>query len=735
MTLQELQSLLDDYTRKGSNIVSKVPIIGGMSRLQRYPQEIGRVLSSSAGLGIADLLGIDNEGTRKLRKDIQKPMYMSEEEWNRSLGTDNLGTQLLESVSVGAEVPKAAFLFGKSPLGKVDKGVSNLLGGESATGFGKVFPWLGGKAAAGGSMGLLSGVSTMPVERPRDIPGYLGKSSAIGAGTNIAIGGIQEALKGLRGLGTRTSARAKGMAQKGDTTAQMGKRLEGAKGQEGTAATAQGQIDKGVQKANELTGKKIEALNKAKVSDLNSLKNSIKESFKKSVAQKIGKTKLMRDPLYNDILNKIDSAQSLQELDDIAVEAGNQVRTIGGAYNPEGSLEKQLYDTSRGTIVEALKGVSKNYDAAKSALSDVLSRINSKEMISKAFLENKGMGAPLVVAGSEVPIPRSLWSLLGSTVGGIEQGLGKLGESDLARRLGTMGITEVASEIGQGNKEVAQTLETKQEQPQETPGNVPPGLLLGSQLEQQFGVQASPQGFGGGLSGTQPMGPLGAQAEAEPQRVFDMERFSNDVMQAMLAGQISPAQAEYSMQLAQNMAGGQSIADQIAQVAQTDPKAAQQLLAQAVISGQIDRNVASTYADLMGMGGQEKLSTGALNARSAWEDLQQIDEQLEGGQKPVGWKSILPKEGGDPELQALDNAVRNITDTIARTRTGAAMNIKEEELYKDFAPTVWDTEESRINKIERLERLFRLVMENEGVDVDALNGGSLNGSIADQYQY
>jgi hypothetical protein len=704
---------LQEEINKGINIFSKIPYIGGLSRLQRYPTELVRVLGSGAQIGIADLLGISNDYTRNLGESMSKPMWISQDEWDRSLGAEDMGRAALDATSVGAEVLN--FIPG---LGALDDATKAAVAAKTG---GKFLPWLTGKAVAGIPMGASEGLQTMSmVEDYEDIPGHLAKSTAYGPLFNIAAGAVQEGAKGLQRIGQRGQTKSLGLGTKGTTTDEMIETLEDAKKTEGLGANVQRQLDKGAQKADEFTQKKLGAL-RTMQEPIERARSQAVTAFEDAIDSQLNPKQLRSQPLYDDILQKLGNANTPQELDDIAVAAGNEVRTMGGQYNPEGTDTKKILDSARKGVVKTLGEVSDDYSAAKKGLHQVLGRIKGKEMINEAYKANKAISSPLTFQAEIPGVPRGVFSTAGNIVGGIESGIGKLLGSDATQNLLARGGTELAARMGAG-----QTLQ-EQVTPQDLPAVQEPtgqGAPSGM-IDQGMGGAPGQAGFGGpsggGIIETALM-ERGLVPQKQQQQGIDMEKVSMDLMQAVLAGQISPTQAQYAMQTLQSQYGGPDITGQINQLAQSNPEQAQALLGEAVLSGQIDPTVAKTYSGLLGFGDGSAggYSQDVLNAQLAYQDLQEIKDILEGGEKGVPWQSILPKEGGYAPAQVLDNSVRNITDTIARTRTGAAMNLKEEELYKDFAPTVWDTEESRKDKLERLERLFLLVMENEGYDASEL---------------
>ena len=111
------------------------------------------------------------------------------------------------------------------------------------------------------------------------------------------------------------------------------------------------------------------------------------------------------------------------------------------------------------------------------------------------------------------------------------------------------------------------------------------------------------------------------------------------------------------------------------------------------------------------------------NADSAQASLQTLRETLgDDGSGRVPWESVLPWEGGTERAQVYRNAAVNIIDLIARSRTGAAINLSEQQMYDKFIPGVMDTEASRKNKLETLERLLRTVEAEQFADNNQYSG-------------
>ena len=728
---------MEDWYQKLNTGLSKVPIIGGMSRLYRYPAEIGRVLAQSGMLGAGNLLGMD---TANLSNQMGKPLYMSDKEWGRTFGAKDNLTPLLESASAGTEILNFA------PFGAIDDIARGYLGFKQGAGFAKnVLPWLGGKVAMGAPLGLIEGLQTMPSDRPKDIPKHLKSSTLLGTGFTVGLGALGEGLKGLKKLGQRTSARGKGLIQKGDTTQDMANRLKAAKGEEGLALTAQGQLDKAANKIDEWAQKKISALDDISPKKVASMKKNILSDFESLIDKSLKSGQIRNSPIYQDILKRLETATTPQELDDIAILARNGMKSASGNYPDVAStVAKDTYNKVADSIVGVLKNNSGKYKVAKETLSDILSRVQAKEFLNKTFLENKGIGAPLVVSGSETPIPRAIWSTIQSVTGGAEQLLGKIAGSPMVQRLGASAATETVDKI-KGNALSAQPL--GQPQPSAMPSNLAAGqteggIPQGQGLAQQPMVSSMAQSANPALADLQRnfgspeqfMG--GGMQEQQEGGQFDMQKLQMDLLQAVMSGQISPTQADYLMQSMQSAMGGQSITDQISELAQTDPQQAQQLLGQGVLSGQIDPTTAKTYASLLGLGGADASSGDFINAQSGLNAINQIESIIKSEGKVPFTQGMPFASFGNTEAEDYSGARNEAKDILTRTRTGAALNMSEEEFYDRYIPGIWDSEGSTQTKINRLKGLYSaLVIEAKGgSDREIMEALSIQTSSSDLFQ-
>lgn len=96
------------------------------------------------------------------------------------------------------------------------------------------------------------------------------------------------------------------------------------------------------------------------------------------------------------------------------------------------------------------------------------------------------------------------------------------------------------------------------------------------------------------------------------------------------------------------------------------------------------------------------------SAQSGLRSLDTIKQLLPKDPKGnIRFFAKLPFGGLRPDAQTYQNASRNISDVLARLRTGAQINREEEALYKKFVPGPLDTSESSAQKIATLEFIFK----------------------------
>ena len=424
-------------------------------------------------------------------------------------------------------------------------------------------------------------------------------------------------------------------------------------------------------------------------------------------------------------------------------------RTLSG--NVKSNNDSAVYQTFAASLKDALRGKSPvsgkiaqkipaigNFDESVSSLDKLFGfQDEFSKSITRASAKSGKASIPFpgMLGGPRIPVSKIGQGLMraNSTRANVaEKGLSSGPASQFLGNIASMGGARFADAISP-----ALGVPSQLDQGSGLQGQTPEGLGQGGATQQE--VSQGDSFDLGSLPGWGSLDTLGQSAsQSGPQQTqqYDMQRLQQDLMGAVLAGQISPTEAQYVLQSMQGLGGGSSITAQINQLAQTDPQQASALLGQAVLSGQIDPTTAKAYTDLLGLDqNSSEMSARSENAMVAYGDLQSIKKLLANGANAVPLATILPANGLSPTAQTYENAVRNITDVIARSRTGAAMNLKEEELYRQFAPRVTDTRASREDKLARLEKMFRLVMEGDGIDVDALQTPSETPSIVQDYNY
>jgi len=95
------------------------------------------------------------------------------------------------------------------------------------------------------------------------------------------------------------------------------------------------------------------------------------------------------------------------------------------------------------------------------------------------------------------------------------------------------------------------------------------------------------------------------------------------------------------------------------------------------------------------------------NAQSGLRSLDKIESLYgEPGKGSTLAKSRLPFGLGNPKAQQYNSARKEITDIIARLRTGAVINEQEEKLYRTYVPGPSDSDENARWKMDQLRQFF-----------------------------
>lgn len=107
------------------------------------------------------------------------------------------------------------------------------------------------------------------------------------------------------------------------------------------------------------------------------------------------------------------------------------------------------------------------------------------------------------------------------------------------------------------------------------------------------------------------------------------------------------------------------------------------------------------------------LSAEALKVKTAAESglisTRKISDMV-GNNLLTGATSVLSKTPfglGNKNSQLFQNNAREISDVLARLRTGAAISQSEEKLYKKYIPNAFESQESQQDKLNKLNYIFQ----------------------------
>lgn len=157
-------------------------------------------------------------------------------------------------------------------------------------------------------------------------------------------------------------------------------------------------------------------------------------------------------------------------------------------------------------------------------------------------------------------------------------------------------------------------------------------------------------------------------------------------------------------------------------------------------------NTAKTYADIAKTrvetdqlkGGTKPLPAESAktvaNVQTGRDSINDIKGILKGASEErfnaIAGTSNLPNIMQGTEVQKFDLARKNLKDTLARMRTGAAINESEEKLYTGFIPRVGDSKETREYKLEQFNKLFNRIESGiTGKSIDKIDTGAKAASI------
>jgi len=451
-----------------------------------------------------------------------------------------------------------------------------------------------------------------------------------------------------------------------------------------------------------------------------------------------------RSPKVKEIFNRLDDGFDSPE-DAMAVIQHWEELGRKASGDPKTGILGDLYTVAAGVAKETFTSVSDQFDMAVQNLDNLFGL--EKLPVGKAAEKTAKKGLnPLGRFSSGLKIGISPFAeRYAKMTSGLaklnEQGLGGEGFKNATSRLVQMlGVPAgVAMTPRQTNSQLStsaseQPLGSQEDFTQGLPATQESFVSQAAQttnpaladLQRNFG---SPEQFmGGGIQGQQEGGG------------FDMQKLQMDLLQAVMSGQISPTQADYLMQSMQSVMGGQSITDQISELAQTDPQQAQQLLGQGVLSGQIDPTTAKTYASLLGLEGSGKITAGGkqaeADAQAALDQLDRLAETVDTqgnlfGPGRATIRTAVPL--GGIETKKINAELYLAKQIIGKFLEGGVLRKEDEEKYRKILPMTTDQLPVAIEKIKDLKVELNNRLERYRQSGYAGYGTQGEQSVPDQY--
>lgn len=601
---------------------------------------------------------------------------------------------------------------------------SNL--GPAVSGIGKTVPRIlakGGIAAPGNIMQAIGMTEENKGENP--------VGAAIGAGVgSFAMPALLEGLSAAKGFGNKTKAVGKDL--------EMG--LKGLKTEQSPTglSTREQAFDQANEVVNRTSGKekglqKIVGMTPRRVNNAGSKLNS-------ELANQIKTNKTMFD--VNDIINEaktgisgplgIDDIKagsraqaSINEaMSKLKIKPKNGLITTSQLADIKRFLQKDAYQVAMGKSTARLNNNKAVHDVVYNKLRDALGGkasqiyddLDKLWAVAPDMMKNfdGGLMGTQYFQGVKVPALGQIVSSIGSVAGRGMQTAGKgiSGLGNLGQQVSNIpGLAETLG--GQLGRLAGQNSGPTQSSVQQQ-STSPLGIAQGDWgAADNMGTQETVGEI------TMPTYDFGITQEQPTSGMnVDWNGLNMALMNAVASGQLSSSDAQYIVALARQISGqsGGSLQDQIGELAQTDPTSAKKLLAQAVLSGEIDSASANSVAKLYGLSAVGGSSKDINNAQSGLEDLATLESM-------IGSISLAPQVLGQGELsgaiggseyQQYQAAAKNVADLIARIRTGAQINEEEMKLYMgEFLPAWYESSEAKAAKLERIKNYFQGILSGQ----------------------
>lgn len=551
--------------------------------------------------------------------------------------------------------------------------IGAILGGAGGSAVGKVGEnAVEGEADLGKGVGkeaLLGGVfSAPPVRLARGLmaAGKAGVATAKGVGEQTAKSAFDTAFTApgaLSGAGTTLRGEARGVG--------IGDKLSGSKIGPSKERALNGFLDntvklKGLTAAKQLDGiEKFIADRNGQLSQVISANNrALSPAEKTALSSNIEKTfgSTVIDPssrqrgILDDIKTRIDQAKDVSELDGLRKVIDSNINFARNAASPEPAAE-QIYKLARKSLTN---DVAAKVGGAKSLKSDLSNALDAQELL----LNKAGGGGGLARTGTSgiatIPIPRRGVQAIQTLAG---RGLNVAGKQG-----GGFGVLPVAARQGVG-RVIA------------NPGG-PDQTLQDPTLTQALTDPA--QGLTDGSLGQSGSAPTAGTAGTGASNPFG---FSLDqVAQGMSAAALS-----------------------------NDTKAYAQLsdLYDRISKYESDNNPAPKTLNATQI--QQ-----ANNATSALADLSSVRDTIQSDPGAI-WRAAVPGGSiarGLTGTTDYNAAKQNIVDVISRLRSGAAITADEAHRYMSLLPAPGDSQESALQKVDRLNALLSAFANPQSSSMD-----------------
>jgi hypothetical protein len=406
---------------------------------------------------------------------------------------------------------------------------------------------------------------------------------------------------------------------------------------------------------------------------------------------------------YTDGAGKMSPLQARDFMKTLQKAAGG----FEGVVGDQSSIKKQLLTAVRNTTRDELSSVAPKASDLLSKWSrylatkpDMTAAIGVKAQgitVPGTFQRVGGSGLTKILNTATYPFSSrgvSAAKAAQSAAQPMSQGLG----SKMAGGLG------VAAEVGQ--KAIPGIVGMSSQQPQEVDQ---------TQMQQPMGQTEIPSGFDPIAIALQEQG-FSVGQQQQPQQQFDMQKLQMDLVQAVSAGEISTAQADWILGMMQQTYGGgeQDFASQLEQLAQVDKREASNLLARAVANGEVNTTTANTLTRLYGLSAPAQTATAALDtADLIANETEQMLEELNLGDSEVGsaiggtFRGLYGKAIDSSKAGQYQMWIEGARTKVARA-LGEVGNLSEPEQIAamKLMPTLKDTKESAANKLARFRRLI-----------------------------